>query len=104
MNKRRLIFLSVFGVYHLASVMVTIFMEANKDDLSLLYGMFAKISLFKYGTLFGLALFVTEVVWTWRDTKNQEKEKEAMRHENNVLKAKVYDLQNASKQSTSTTK
>jgi hypothetical protein len=104
MNKRRLIFLSVFTAYHLASVIVTIFVEANKEDLSLLYGMFGKITWFKYGTLLGLGLVMAEAIWTWLDNKNFEKEKEAMRHENNVLKAKVYDLQNGSKQSTSTTK
>jgi hypothetical protein len=104
MNKRRLIFLSVFTAYHLASVIVTIFVEANKEDLSLLYSMFGKITWFKYGTLLGLGLVMAEAIWTWLDNKNFEKEKEAMRHENNVLKAKVYDLQNDSKQSTSTTK
>ncbi len=104
MNKRRLIFLSVFTAYHLASVIVTIFVEANKEDLSLLYGMFGKITWFKYGTLLGLGLVMAEAIWTWLDNKNFEKEKEAMRHENNVLKAKVYDLQNGSKQSISTTK
>jgi hypothetical protein len=47
---------------------------------------------------------MAEAIWTWLDNKNFEKEKEAMRHENNVLKAKVYDLQNGSKQSTTITK
>lgn len=79
-------------------------MEANKEDLSFLYSMFGKITWFKYGTLLGLGLFIAEVVWTWLDNKNFEKEKEAMRHENNVLKAKVYDLQNGSNQSSSTHK
>ena len=94
MNKRRLIFLSVFGVYHLSAFVFTVFMESQKNDLSLLYSMFAKITLFKYGALFGLILFCTEAFWTWRDQKNTDKEKTAMRHENNVLKAKVYDLSN----------
>lgn len=94
MNKRRLIFLSVFGVYHLCTFVLTIFMESQKNDLSLLYSLFAKITLFKYGALLGLILFGVEAFWTWRDQKNADKEKEAMRHENNVLKAKVYDLSN----------
>ncbi|MFM7486159.1 MAG: hypothetical protein ACKO13_04460 [Cytophagales bacterium] len=99
MNKRRLLFLSVFGTYHLASIFVTIFVEANKGDLSLLYSLFGKIAWFKYGTFFGLVLFVAEVIWTWRDSQTFEKEKEAMRHENNVLKAKVYDLTDGGKKS-----
>jgi hypothetical protein len=96
MNKRRLIFLSVFGGYHLATLFFTVFMESQKNDLSLLYSLFGKISLFKYGAFFGFALFAVEAIWTWRDSKTVEKDKEAMRHENNVLKAKVYDLSNSS--------
>ncbi len=96
MNKRRLIFLSVFGGYHLMTLLFTVFMETKKNDLSLLYSLFGKITLFKYGAFFGLVLFVVEAIWTWRDAKNAEKEREVMRHENNVLKAKVYDLSNGS--------
>ncbi len=95
-RSRRFWFLTLFGTYHLATLLFTVFMETQKNDLSLLYSLFGKISLFKYGAFFGLALFAVEAVWTWRDAKNAEKEKEAMRHENNVLKAKVYDLSNGS--------
>ncbi len=97
MNKRRLIFLSVFGSYHLAAFVFTLFMESQKNDLSLLYSLFGKIALFKYGAFFGLTLFAVEAIWTWKGSMNAEKEKEVMRHENNVLKAKVYDLMEASK-------
>lgn len=97
MNKRRLIFLSVFGVYHLSALALTIVMDTKKNDLSLLYSLFGKITLFKYGAFIGLLLFVAEVVWSWLESKKLEKEKEEMRHENNVLKAKVYDLTQAAK-------
>ena len=94
MNQRRLIFLSIFGVYHLCIFALTLFMETQKNDLSLLYSLFGKITLFKYGAIIGLILFSVEAFWSWRDQKNAIKEKEALRHENNVLKAKVYDLSN----------
>ena len=97
MNKRRLIFLSVFGAYHLSALLFTLYMDSNKEDLSTLYSLFGKITLFKYGAFFGLVLFSTEVFWTWRDQKNADKESAAMRLENNVLKAKVYDLSEAAK-------
>jgi hypothetical protein len=96
MNKRRLIFLSVFGVYHLTLLVFTLYMDSQKENVGLLLEMQSKISLFKYGAFFGLILLVTEAVWTWRDQKNADQEKEASRHENNVLKAKVYDLSNGS--------
>ncbi len=94
MNKRRLIFLSIFGTYHLAALLFTLYMDSQKQDFGLLSKMLAHISLFKYGALFGLTLFGVEAFWAWRDQKNADKEKEAMHHENNVLKAKVYDLNN----------
>lgn len=94
MNQRRLIFLSVFGAYHLLSLIFTLYIDG---DTSVLFSLVSKISWFKYGALFGLTLFIIEVIWTWRDTKAGVKEKEAMRHENNVLKAKVYDMTEASK-------
>ena len=99
MDKRRLIFFSIFGGYHFIAFVFTLFMESQKDDLSLLYTLFAKITLFKYGTFLGLALFATEVIWTWRDSKKFAQEKEVMRQENNVLKAKVYDMGEAAKKS-----
>jgi hypothetical protein len=97
MNKRRLIFLSVFGAYHLGAFLFTMYMDSNKENLAALYSLFGKITLFKYGALFGLVLFGVEAFWAWRDQKNIDKEKEAVRHENNVLKAKVYDLSHPAK-------
>ncbi len=96
MNQRRLIFLSVFGAYHLLSLIFTLYIDG---DTSVLFNLVSKISWFKYGALFGLLLFITEAIWTWRDNKSFEKEKETMRHENNVLKAKVYDLTDGGKKS-----
>ena len=80
----------------MATLLFTIFVESKKSDFSALLSLFGNISLFKYGAFFGLVLFAVEAFWTWRDAKNAEKEREAMRHENNVLKAKVYDLSNGS--------
>ena len=94
MNKRRLIFLLVFGIYHLAALIFTIYMDFDK---SILFSLLDKISLFKYGALLGIILFAVEGLWSWRDAKDAEREREAMRLENNTLKAKVYDLTEAAK-------
>lgn len=94
MNKRRLIFLLIFGGYHLAALIFTIYMDFDK---SILFSLLNKISLFKYGAFFGIILFAIEAVWTWRDAKDAEQERETMRLENNTLKAKVYDLTEAAK-------
>jgi hypothetical protein len=94
MNKRRLIFLLIFGTYHLAALIFTIYMDYDK---SILFSLLDKISLFKYGAFLGIVLFAVEAFWSWRDAKNAELEREAMRLENNTLKAKVYDLTEAAK-------
>ena len=97
MNKRRIIFFSVFGVYHLAVLAITSYVDAQKQDLSLLTSMYGILYLFKYGAMLGLALFVTDFIWSWRETKGSEKEQEALKFEVNNLKAKEYDLQESNK-------
>ena len=94
MSKRRIIFLSIFGAYELGIFLFSIIVESNKSNMGFLFDVFKGIHLVKYGTFLGVAMLATEFVWTWMDSRKVEKEKEAMRHENNLLKAKVYDLTN----------
>lgn len=93
MNQRRRIFFIIFGTYHLVTLFFILFIEAQKEDLSLLYGLYSKIWMMRYGAMLGVLLFVTDFIWNWIEKRNAEREKEVMRHENNTLKAKVYDLQ-----------
>ncbi len=98
MNKRRRIFFIIFGSYHLFILIFVLFIEAQKADLSLLYSLYGKIALMRWGAVLGLLLFVIDASWNFFETKSSGKEKEAMRHENNTLKARVYDLQQPSKE------
>ena len=93
MNQRRRIFFIIFGSYHLLLLFFILYIEAQKEDLGLLYGLYSKLWLMRYGAMLGLLLFVVDFIWNWIETKNAGREKDAMRHENNTLKAKVYDLQ-----------
>lgn len=97
MNKRRRIFFIIFGIYHLVTLIFVLFIEAQKEDLSLLYGLYSKIWVMRYGAMLGVLLFVTDFIWNWIETRNAGREKDVMRHENNTLKAKVYDLQQPAK-------
>jgi hypothetical protein len=94
MNKRRLIFFSIFGAYQVFAFIFTLLIQYNT---SLLFKMVSYISWFKYGTFFGIMLLVVDAIWWMRESKSIQKNEEASRHENNTLKAKVYDLQEASK-------
>lgn len=97
MNKRRVIFFTIFGVYHLIILVFTSYIDAQKQDLGVLTSMYGWLHLFKYGAILGLVLFAIDFIWSWRLTKSSEKEQESLTFEINNLKAKVYDLQEANK-------
>lgn len=97
MNQRRRIFFAIFGGYHLIILFFVIYIDSNKEDFGILSQLYGKISLLKYGAVLGVVLFLADFIWTWIETRNAEKAQEAMRLENNTLKAKVYDFQQAAK-------
>lgn len=96
MNQRRRIFFAIFGLYHLAILIIVIYVESRKDigDLLSLYG---QLKLFKYGAFLGMVLFLIDMIWHFLESRNGKREHETLRHENNTLKAKVYDLQQTPK-------
>lgn len=97
MKRNRLIFYSVFALFHLFLVVFTIFLDSNKGDFSLLGQLLKMMSLMKYGAMFGLALLITDVIWSFIVSRDSEKEKAALNHELNTLKAKLFDIQEAGK-------
>jgi hypothetical protein len=97
MKKNRLIFFAVFGAFHLFLVFFTFYMEANRNDFSFLTQMLKLMPLMKYGAMFGMVLLITDVIWDMMIRKETDKEKNALTHEINTLKAKLFDLQEASK-------
>jgi len=64
MNIRRIVFLLIFGAYHLVVFLFTLLVEF-KDGY--IYTLLNKVSLFKYGALLGLALFVIEFLFVRND-------------------------------------
>ena len=92
MTRNRIIFYSVFGVYQLLAFIFTIIVDST-NSTTFLFGLLKYIGWFKYITFLGLAFILVDFIWIWMDTRNQKKQDDAFRHENNVLKAKVYDMQ-----------
>lgn len=99
MNQRRLIFYSIFGIYQLCAFIFTLVMES---DTGFLFKLVSYVKWFKYATFLGLVLVIIDFIWWWRDVRNNAKSQDSMRHENNTLKARVYDLQEAAKEPKST--
>jgi hypothetical protein len=91
MNQKRLIFYLVFAVFHLGAFIFTLVLP------SVLFDMVKYVPWFKYATFFGLLLLVTDVVWSYVINRDAQREKDALTHELNTLKAKLYDLQEAGK-------
>ncbi len=99
MNKNRLIFYAIFAAFHLGAFVFTIIIE---HDTSALFKMVGYIHSFKYITLLGLILVIADVIWSWIINKDSQKERAALTHELNTLKAKLFDLQEAAKDKAST--
>ena len=60
---------------------------------NILFDLVNYIGVFKYITLFGLLLLIVDVVWSFIVNRDSQKEKAALEHELNMLKAKLFDLQ-----------
>ena len=102
MKKNRLIFFAVFATFHLTSFIFTILLDNNT---SLLFSMVKYVPMFKFVTLFGLLLLISDFIWSWITSKDVQREKSGLTHELNTLKAKLFDLQEADRKSaTSNTK
>ena len=94
MKKNRLIFYAIFALFHIGAFLFTVILDNNT---SLLFSMVQYVPLFKYGTLLGVLLIIADFAWAWVAGKEAEKEKSALSHELNTLKAKLFDLQEAAK-------
>lgn len=94
MTRNRLIFYLVFLIFHVLAFIFTLRIQ----DFEFLTRIYQHISMFKYITFFGIMLIVTDVVWSWIVSRDLKKQNDALTHELNTLKAKLFDLQEAAKQ------
>lgn len=94
MKKNRLIFYAIFALFHIGAFFFTVLLD---NDTSLLFSMVKYVPWFKYGTLVGVLLIIADFIWAWTSNKESEKEKSALSHELNMLKAKLFDLQESAK-------
>jgi hypothetical protein len=69
MNTRRIVFLSIFGAYHLSVFVFTLLVQYWEGYI---YTLLNKVSYFKYGAFLGLVLFVIEFLFAKNDSKNSK--------------------------------
>ena len=90
MKKNRVIFYILFALFHLGAFIFTV---ALGNDSGFLMSMFSWVPYFKWVTLVGVLLVLIDFVWTSIEVKNRNREKAALQHEVNTLKAKLFDMQ-----------
>jgi hypothetical protein len=90
MKKSRLIFYLLFALFHIGAFIFTV---ALGKDTGFLMSMFSWVPYFKWVTLVGVVFILIDFIWAWIATKDRDREKEALSHEVNTLKAKLFDLQ-----------
>ena len=93
MSRNRVILYVVFLCFHVGAFIFTLMIQ----DFTFLTKIFEHIWLFKFITFFGIVLIVIDFVWSWIVSRDSQKEKAALTHELNTLKAKLFDLQEVAK-------
>jgi hypothetical protein len=90
MKKNRLIFYLIFALFHIGAFIFTVVLG---NSSSFLISMFSWVPYFKWVTLLGVVLVIVDFIWATIAMKEVNREKSALSHEVNTLKAKMFDLQ-----------
>lgn len=95
MKKPKLIFYLIFGIFHLFTFLSTLYLDTQSENLGFLFKIQKYIPLMKYWALLGLVLIIIDMVMASFSQRTHQKDLEALEKENNTLKAKMFDLQEA---------
>ena len=90
MKKNRVIFYIIFALFHIGAFIFTLALGNNS---TFLMSMFSWVPYFKWVTLLGVLLMCIDFIWSWVTIKDSDREKAALSHEVNTLKAKLFDMQ-----------
>lgn len=90
MTQNRIIFYLLFALFHIVAFVFTVVLG---NDSSFLMSMFSWVPYFKWVTLIGVVLVLIDFIWSWVAAKDRQREREALQHEVNTLKAKLFDMQ-----------
>jgi hypothetical protein len=93
MNRKRLILYLIFAVYQILSFIFTVMVDGHLD----LLGLLKFIPAFKFIAAIGVILILVDFTWYWLDERTSRRKLDAQEKENNILKAKIYDYQEAAK-------
>ena len=97
MNQKRVFLYFGFVLYQIGAFIFTVMVDGHLD----LLGLLRFIPWFKYISFLGVILIVVDVVWYFIDKRTNKRRQADLEKENNVLKAKIYDFQEAAKTTSS---
>lgn len=100
MNRKRLVLYLIFVIYQVGAFAFTYLVDGHLD----LLGLLKFIPWFKYIAFLGLLMIVLDIAWYFVEARSIKQEKKELKDENTTLKAKLYDLQEASKKADETGK
>ena len=98
MKKPKLIFYLIFGLFHLLTFLATLYLDTQSENLGFLFKIQKYIPLMKYWALVGLVLIIIDMVIASFSQRTHQRGLEALEKENNTLKAKMFDLQEAGRE------
>lgn len=95
MKKPKSIFFLIYLLFHITLLVVSIYVNYRSEDFEFLLYLRGKMSLMVYVSAIGLVLFFINLIFSGLDARTSSKEKAALEQEVNALKAKMFDLQEA---------
>lgn len=95
MKKPKSIFLLIYFVFHILLLVVSIYVNYRSEDFEFLLWLRGKMSMMVYISVIGVILYFINLLFAGMDGRSHAKEKEALEQEINALKAKMFDLQEA---------
>lgn len=101
MKNPRKTLIYIFLIFHLIQFIGALYIDARQDDLGFLLGIKGYLPWMKYFALTGLVIFLVAYIVVMRDFRLLRKSIDQAREEHTSLKAKLFDLQEASRKSDS---
>lgn len=90
MKQGRIIFYVIFLLFHVGAFIFTVYLA---KDSNFLMSMFSWVPYFSWVTFLGIVLVIIDFIWSWASAKQRQRERDALAHEVNTLKAKLFDMQ-----------
>jgi len=95
MKKPKSIFYLVYLLFHVILLAVSVYVNYRSEDFEFLLKLRSNMSLMIYVSVVGLVLFIVNMILISMEARNHRHAKEKLENEVNSMKAKMFDLQEA---------